>query len=60
MTIQRTLSIIKPDAVRKNKIGAITSRFEEAGLQVIAAKFKQLTKEEAGAFYQIHQGKPFF
>lgn len=60
MTIQRTLSIIKPDAVRKNKIGAITSRFEEAGLQVVAAKFKQLTKEEAGAFYQIHQGKPFF
>lgn len=60
MTIQRTLSIIKPDAVRKNKIGAIISRFEEAGLAIVAARFKQLSKEEASAFYHIHQGKPFF
>jgi nucleoside-diphosphate kinase len=60
MTIQRTLSIIKPDAVRKNNIGAITLRFEQAGLQVIAAKMEKLTLKQAKEFYKIHQGKPFF
>jgi nucleoside-diphosphate kinase len=60
MAIQKTLSIIKPDAVRKNNIGAITRRFEEAGLKVIAARMEKLTVEQAGRFYQIHKERPFF
>lgn len=60
MTIQRTLSIIKPDAVAKNFIGKIYSRFEENGLKIIAAKMKHLTEKEAGGFYAIHRERPFF
>lgn len=60
MTLERTLSIIKPDAVGKNHIGDIISRFEKAGLHVIAAKMKHLTKKDAEGFYAVHQGRPFF
>ena len=60
MTIQRTLSIIKPDAVEKKLIGAITHRFEKAGLRVIAARMETLTQGEAGDFYRVHQNRPFF
>ena len=60
MIIQRTLSIIKPDAVRKNNIGAITQRFEEAGLKVIAARMEKLTINQAKKFYQVHKERPFF
>ena len=57
---QRTLSIIKPDAVAKNVIGEIYTRFEKAGLKIVAAKMKQLTKAEAEGFYAVHKGRPFF
>ena len=57
---QRTLAIIKPDAVAKNAIGAIISRIEQAGLRVVAAKLVRLTKPEAEGFYAVHQDKPFF
>ncbi len=57
---QRTLAIIKPDAVAKNAIGAIISRIEQAGLKVVAAKLVRLTKPEAEGFYAVHQDKPFF
>lgn len=60
MTIQQTLSIIKPDAVKKNVIGQIYSRFEQAGLKIVAAKFKQLSKNEAERFYAVHKDRPFF
>ena len=60
MTIQRTLSIIKPDAVSKNIIGKIYSRFEEKGLKIIAAKMKHLSQDEAGGFYIIHKDRPFY
>ena len=60
MTIERTLSIIKPDAVAKNVIGEIYSRFEKAGLKVIAAKMKHLSAKEAGEFYAVHKERPFF
>ena len=60
MAIERTFSIVKPDAVSKNLIGAIYSRFESAGLKVIAAKMLHLTSEQAAGFYAEHQGKPFF
>ena len=60
MAIERTLSIIKPDAVCKNIIGKIYSRFENAGLQIIAAKMLHMDKAMAEQFYVIHQGKPFF
>ncbi len=60
MTLQRTLSIIKPDAVAKNVIGKIYSRFEENGLKVIAAKMKHLSVEDASGFYAIHKDRPFF
>jgi len=60
MALERTLSIIKPDAVAKNVIGAIYSRFEGAGLKIIAAKMKQLTKEEAEGFYAVHKERGFF
>lgn len=60
MTVQRTLSMIKPDAVAKNVIGAIQSRFEAAGLRIVAAKMVHLTPAQAGAFYGVHQGRPFY
>jgi nucleoside-diphosphate kinase len=60
MAIQRTLSIIKPDAVAKNVIGKIYTRFEENGLKVIAAKMKHLSVAEAGGFYAVHKERPFF
>ncbi len=60
MAIQRTLSIIKPDAVAKNVIGQIYSRFENAGLQIVAARMLHLTPEQAGAFYAVHKERPFY
>ena len=60
MAKERTLSIIKPDAVAKDVIGKIITRFEENGLRPIALKMKKLDKKEAGGFYDIHRGKPFF
>jgi nucleoside-diphosphate kinase len=60
MTIERTLSIIKPDAVAKNVIGQIYARFEAAGLKVIAARMTRLSRLEAEAFYAVHKGRPFF
>ncbi len=60
MAIQRTVSIIKPDAVRKNVIGRIYSRFEENGLNIIAAKMKYLSRNEAEGFYAVHRKRPFF
>jgi len=60
MAIQRTLSIIKPDAVGKNVIGDIIRRFEENGLEVIAARMTHLTAEQAGRFYAVHKDRPFF
>ncbi|MBI5331891.1 MAG: nucleoside-diphosphate kinase [Betaproteobacteria bacterium] len=60
MAIERTLSIIKPDAVAKNVIGKIYSRFESNGLKVIAAKMAWLSKSEAEGFYAVHRERPFF
>lgn len=60
MALERTLSIIKPDAVAKNVIGQIYSRFEGAGLKVIAAKMAHLSRGEAEAFYVVHKARPFF
>ncbi|SEL53522.1 nucleoside-diphosphate kinase [Halomonas daqiaonensis] len=60
MANQRTLSIIKPDAVAKNVIGEIESRFEKAGLKIVAAKMLQLSEEKAGGFYAEHKERPFF
>ena len=60
MAIERTLSIIKPDAVAKNVIGQIYSRFEGAGLKVIASKMTHLSEVEAGQFYAVHAARPFF
>ncbi|NMG33378.1 nucleoside-diphosphate kinase [Azoarcus sp. TTM-91] len=60
MAIERTLSIIKPDAVAKNVIGKIYQRFEDAGLKVVAAKLVQLSELEAGQFYAVHKERPFF
>lgn len=57
---ERTLSIVKPDAVRKNKIGAILSRFEDAGLRLVAGKFLHLTEEQAARFYVVHRDKGFY
>lgn len=58
--MQRTFSIIKPDAVKRNLLGTILQRFEEQGLKVIAAKMKQLTLDEAEAFYAEHKGRDFY
>ncbi len=60
MAIERTLSIIKPDAVAKNVIGQIYSRFEKAGLKIIAARMMHLSQAEAEAFYGVHRERPFF
>jgi nucleoside-diphosphate kinase len=60
MTIEVTLSIIKPDAVKKNIIGEIYSRFEKAGLKIIQAQMISLTQEEAEGFYEVHKDRPFF
>ena len=60
MAIQRTISIVKPDAVAKNVIGQIYSRFENNGLKIVAAKMKHLSKEEAEGFYAVHKERPFF
>jgi nucleoside-diphosphate kinase len=60
MAIERTLSIIKPDAVAKNVIGKIVSRFEAAGLKIVAAKLVQLSQAEAEQFYAVHKERPFF
>lgn len=60
MVVERTLSIIKPDAVAKNVIGRIYSRFEESGLKVIAAKMMWLSRTEAEGFYAVHRERPFF
>lgn len=60
MAQERTLSIIKPDAVAKNAVGAILGRFEQAGLRIVAAKMKQLSRREAEGFYAVHRERPFF
>jgi len=60
MALERTLSIIKPDAVAKNVVGEIYSRFEKAGLKVAAAKMKHLSRKEAEGFYAVHRERPFF
>ena len=60
MALERTLSIIKPDAVAKNVVGQIYARFENAGLKIIAAKMKQLSRSEAEGFYAVHRERPFF
>lgn len=60
MAQERTISIIKPDAVAKNVIGQIYSRFEQAGLRIVAAKMKHLSQKEAEGFYAVHRERPFF
>src|SRR5688572_30331434 len=60
MAVERTLSIIKPDAVAKNVVGEIYSRFEKNGLKIVAARMRQLSRAEAEAFYGVHRSRPFF
>ncbi|WP_040721474.1 nucleoside-diphosphate kinase [Oxalobacter paraformigenes] len=60
MAVERTLSIVKPDAVAKNVIGKIYSRFEEAGLKIVAARMLQLSRADAEGFYAVHKDRPFF
>jgi len=60
MALERTLSIVKPDAVRKNAIGKILARFEAAGLKIIAARMMHLSRAEAEGFYAVHRERPFF
>jgi nucleoside-diphosphate kinase len=60
MALERTLSIIKPDAVARNAIGRILARFEEAGLRIIAARMMRLTESQAEGFYAVHRERPFF
>ena len=60
MAVERTLSIVKPDAVEKNIIGKVFSRFEEKGLKIIAARMLHLSRKQAEGFYAVHRGRPFF
>ena len=60
MALERTLSIIKPDAVKNNVIGQILARFEKAGLRIVAARMKHLSRAEAEGFYAVHRQRPFF
>jgi nucleoside-diphosphate kinase len=60
MSVERTLSIIKPDAVAKNLIGKINQVFEDAGLKIVACKMTQLSHEQAAAFYEVHKERPFY
>jgi len=60
VSVERTLSIIKPDAVAKNVIGEIYSRFEKAGLKIVAAKMQHLSRSDAEGFYAVHRERPFF
>ena len=60
MAVERTLSIVKPDAVAKNVVGEIYTRFERAGLQIIAARMMQLSRAQAEGFYAVHRERPFF
>jgi len=60
MALERTLSILKPDAVAKNVIGSVYVRFENAGLKIVAAKMKHLSRKEAEGFYAVHKERPFF
>jgi nucleoside-diphosphate kinase len=60
MSIERTLSIIKPDGVQKNLIGEVYKRFEDAGLRIVAAKMKHLNRREARSFYEVHRERPFY
>lgn len=60
MALERTLSIVKPDAVAKNVIGEIYARFEKAGLKIVASKMKHLSRREAEGFYAVHRERPFF
>jgi nucleoside-diphosphate kinase len=60
MAVERTLSIIKPDAVSKNLVGEILARFEKAGLRIVAARMAQLSRAEAEGFYAVHRERPFF
>ena len=60
MALERTLSIVKPDGVQKNLVGEVCRRFEQAGLQIIAARMRQLTLTEAEGFYAVHRQRPFF
>lgn len=60
MTVERTLSIVKPDAVAKNMIGEVIRRFEQAGLRIVAAKMLHLTQEQARGFYAVHKQRPFY
>jgi nucleoside-diphosphate kinase len=60
MALERTLSIVKPDGVRKNLIGEVCRRFESAGLRIVAARMRQLTLTEAEGFYAVHRDRPFF
>lgn len=60
MAVERTLSIIKPDAVAKNVIGQIYARFEQAGLRIVAARMTHLSRQQAEGFYAVHKDRPFF
>jgi nucleoside-diphosphate kinase len=60
MAVERTLSIIKPDAVARNVIGEIYARFEKAGLKIVAARMARLSRSDAEGFYAVHKGRPFF
>jgi nucleoside-diphosphate kinase len=60
MAVERTLSIVKPDGVQKNVIGEVIRRFEQAGLRIVAARMRRLTRAEAEGFYAVHRERPFF